>query len=71
MEMTVIFMEYLLILMSLGVYVYFGSLIFDTLFSPQVVIEQNHRIIQSRYFLCMLLSVLGIVSAYSTLLIWN
>lgn len=71
MEITIILMEYLLILMSLGVYMYFVSLIFDTVFSPQIVIEQNDRIVQSGYSLCMLLSMLGIVCAYSILLIWN
>lgn len=71
MEITIILMEYLLILMSLGVYKYFVSLVFDTVFSPRVVIEQNDRIVQSEYSLCMLLSMLGIVSAYSILLIWN
>lgn len=55
MEMIVVLMECLLMLISLGVYVYFGILIFDTFFSP-VFIEQNNRITRSGCFLCMLLS---------------
>lgn len=45
MEMTALLMEYLLILVSLGVYVYIGSLIVDTLFSAWIIIEQDDRII--------------------------